>query len=176
MMRRIFRRAMDVLYWISATIASLALVVISFVIPYGVFTRYVLHNSAGWPEPASVLMAAVITFFGAAACYRANVHMRVLVFQRMLPSALQIVSDKLSELVVGALSLFMTYWGVGLCITTWHQYISEFPWLRVGITYMPIPCGGAITVCFVLERLFIGPAPDVIPSTHVTTPQVPVQE
>ncbi len=165
-MRKIFRRAMDGLYWISAGIASVALVFISFVIPYGVYTRYVLHNSAGWPEPASTLMAAVITFFGAAACYRADVHMRVLVFQNMLPSRLKFVSDKLSDLIVGALSLFMTYWGIMLCLTTWHQYIDEFPWLRVGITYMPIPIGGAITVLFVLERLLFGPAPDVIRPAH----------
>lgn len=162
-MRQRIRLAMEVLYWISAVIASLAMVLISAVIPWGVYTRYVLDSAAGWPEPAAVLLASVLTFFGAAACYRADVHMRVLVFQRMFPPLLGRASAVMSDLVVGALALFMTYWGIGLCVTTWHNTIDEFPWLQVGITYLPIPIGGAITVCFVLERLFLGPAKDVIP-------------
>ncbi len=167
-MRRRIRVAMDVLYWISAIIASVAFVLISVIIPYGVYTRYVLDSAAGWPEPASVLMSIVLTFFGAAVCYRADVHMRVLVFQRMMPPAMARASAVLSELVVGALALFMTYWGAGLCVTTWHNMVDEFPNLRVGITYLPIPIGGAITVCFVLERLLLGSAPDVIPAAHAT--------
>jgi TRAP-type C4-dicarboxylate transport system permease small subunit len=60
----------------------------------------------------------------------------------------------------------MTWWGFELCATTWHQTIDEFPFLLVGITYLPIPIGGAITVCFVLERLLLSPAPDVIPDRY----------
>ena len=41
--------------------------------------------------------------------------------------------------------------------TTWHQSIAEFPFLSVGVTYLPIPVGGAITLLFVLERVLIGP-------------------
>jgi len=170
-MRQGIRRALDVLYWISASIASVALVLISAIIPWGVYTRYVIGHAAGWPEPASILLAIVITFFGAAACYRVEVHMRVLVVQRLLPPAWERGCEVLSELLVGALAAFMTYWGVGLCATTWFQTIDEFPFLRVGITYLPIPIGGAITVCFVLERLLLGPAPDPAPRIHQPPPE-----
>jgi len=30
------------------------------------------------------------------------------------------------------------------------------PWVRVGITYMPVPLGGLVTVLFVLEVMFFG--------------------
>lgn len=163
------RKILDGLYWISAGIASVALVLISAVIPWGVYTRYIMNHAAGWPEPASVLLAIVLTFFGAAACYRANLHMRVVVVQAMMPPAVEKAMAVLSELLVGALSLFMVYWGIGLCEATWNQTIDEFPFLRVGITYLPIPIGSAITVCFVLERLFLGPAPDVIRGSQFPT-------
>jgi len=57
---------------------------------------------------------------------------------------------------VALVSLFMVIWGARLVGTTWHQSIAEFPALSVGVTYLPIPIGGAITLLFVAERLMIG--------------------
>jgi TRAP-type C4-dicarboxylate transport system permease small subunit len=34
--------------------------------------------------------------------------------------------------------------------------MSAMPTLRVGITYMPIPVGGVLTLVFVLEKLLLG--------------------
>jgi len=165
--RGTLRRIMDALYWASATIAGLTLVVISAIIPWGVFTRYVLGSAASWPEPAAILLAIVLTFFGAAACYRAEVHMRISVARNLLPRAGRRASEVVSELLVAAVSLFMTVWGFGLCQTTWHQSIDEFPWLPVGVTYLPIPIGGVLTMLFVAERLLIGPPPATARTPHV---------
>ena len=33
------------------------------------------------------------------------------------------------------------------------------PFLSVGVTYLPIPIGGALLLCFVLERITLGPPP-----------------
>ena len=77
---------MDALYWACAGIASSALVVIALIIPYGVYTRYVLNRAASWPEPIAILLAIVLTFFGAAVCYRDGVHMRITVVRDLLPN------------------------------------------------------------------------------------------
>jgi TRAP-type C4-dicarboxylate transport system permease small subunit len=42
--------------------------------------------------------------------------------------------------------------------------------LSVGVTYLPIPVGGAILFLFVLERLIIGPPFDTIPDAHASVP------
>lgn len=167
--RRGFRRAMDALYAFCAVVACVALVLISAIIPWDVYTRYVLNRSASWPEPAAILLSIVLTFFGAAACYRTGVHMRVTVVRDLLPPRWQQATTILAELMVGALSLFMTIWGIGLCETTWNQTIDEFPFLRVGITYLPIPLGGVFTIIFVLERLLIGPPPREVADGHLST-------
>src|SRR5438874_13382729 len=83
------RRAMDVLYRACAIIAGSALVLISLVVPWGVYTRYVLESAASWPEPMAILLSIVLTFFGAAVCYRAGVHMRVTVARDLLPPLLR---------------------------------------------------------------------------------------
>jgi len=153
------RRAMDALYWTCAVVAGSALVVISLVVPWGVYTRYVLDSAASWPEPMAILLSIVLTFFGAAACYRSGTHMRVTVLRDRLPPGPQRAVDLVAEGLMALVSLFMLIWGGGLVGTTWHQVIAEFPFLSVGVTYLPIPLGGAVTLLFVVERLLIGPPP-----------------
>jgi TRAP-type C4-dicarboxylate transport system permease small subunit len=154
-----FRKAMDALHWGCAIIAGTALVVISLIVPWGVYTRYVLESAASWPEPAAVLLSIVLTFFGAAACYRTGVHMRVTALRDIMPGWARQIFDLVAEGLLALVALFMVIWGARLCAATWQQAIAEFPFLRTGITYLPIPIGGVVTLLFVAERLLIGPPP-----------------
>jgi TRAP-type C4-dicarboxylate transport system permease small subunit len=160
-MKAIYARAMDALYLVSVSIAGLCIVVMTIVIPWGVYTRYVLNRGSQWPEPMAVLLMIVFTFAAAAACYRANAHIAVAVVTDRLPEPLRRLTVWAVDLLMALLSLFMVIWGIQLVQTTWHQVIAEFPWLSVGVTYMPIPIGGAITLLFILEQVWIGrPGPD----------------
>ena len=47
----LLRRAMDALYLLCVVVAGSALVLISAVVPWGVFTRYVLNSAASWSAP-----------------------------------------------------------------------------------------------------------------------------
>ena len=158
-MAALFRRSMDALYLACVIVGVVALVLISAVIPWAVYTRYVINQAASWPEPTAVLLTIVLTFFGAAACYRVGLHMRVTFVRDRMPPVLQRVADALAELLMAAVGLFMMNWGYALCATTWHQSIAEFPALSVGVTYLPIPIAGGFTLLFVAERLLIGAPP-----------------
>ena len=153
------RRAMDALYRLCAIIASSSLVLIALVVPWGVYTRYVLDSASSWPEPMAILLSIVLTFFGAAVCYRSGVHMRVTVARDLLPPLGRRVVDLIAEGLMALVSIFMIVWGGRLVAATWHQVIAEFPFLSVGVTYLPIPIGGVITLLFIAERLLIGPPP-----------------
>jgi TRAP-type C4-dicarboxylate transport system permease small subunit len=160
------RRLMDALYDGCVIIAGIALVLISAVIPWAVYTRYVLNRAASWPEPMAVLLMIVLTFFGAAACYRARLHMRVSFFVSLLPEAAQQAVALLVELLMALVALFMVDWGIKLVAATWQNSIADFPALSVGVTYLPIPIGGAILFLFVFERLVIGPPPQPVRGEH----------
>jgi TRAP-type C4-dicarboxylate transport system permease small subunit len=153
---RRLRRLMDALYLACVLVSGAALVLISLVIPYSVYTRYVLNRAASWPEPTAILLTIVLTFFGAAACYRSETHMRVDVLVRMLPGAWRRLAETVSEMLSAVLAVFMIVWGARLVEATWHQSIAEVPGLSVGLTYLPIPLGGAVVLLFVAERLLIG--------------------
>jgi TRAP-type C4-dicarboxylate transport system permease small subunit len=151
------RRAMDVLYWACVAVGGTALVLISAVIPWAVFTRKVLNSAASWPEPFAVLLTIVLTFFGSAACYRRARHMSIAAFTAMLPDTLRALTDLVAQGLVGLFALFMAYYGGKLVAATWYNTIDAFPWLSVGVTYLPIPIGGVILLLFVVERVTLGP-------------------
>ena len=79
------RRAMDLIYWTGAGVACAALVLVSAIIPWAVYTRYILNSASSWPEPLAVLLTVGITFIGAANCYRQRIHMNMTVGTDLLP-------------------------------------------------------------------------------------------
>ena len=72
-----YRQAMEWLYVACIALSGTALVVITLIIPLGVFMRYVMNAPLSWPEPAWVVMMVMFSFLGGAAVYRANVHVAV---------------------------------------------------------------------------------------------------
>src|SRR6266480_7625295 len=142
-MAQSFRKAMDALYLACVVIAGVALVLISAVIPWAVWTRYVMNSASSWPEPTAVLLTIWLTFFGAAACYRLGLHMNVSVGVDLLSEGVRRIVDWLVELLMAVISGFILYYGIGLVEVTWYNTVADFPFLSVGITYLPIPIGSA---------------------------------
>jgi TRAP-type C4-dicarboxylate transport system permease small subunit len=167
-MSRLYRKAMDALYLMCVIIAGTSLVLISAVIPWAVYTRYVINRAASWPEPTAVLLTIVLTFFGAAACYRLGLHMNVTLAVDRLPKSWRRVTDLMVELLMALMAVFMTWKGARLVEATWSNTIADFPSLSVGVTYLPIPIGGAILLLFVIEHLTIGRPLDRVGDAHST--------
>jgi len=152
-----FVRAMDRLYLACMWVAGIAITVMSLVIPWGVFSRYVLGEGSQWPEPVAILLMMVFTFIGAACAYRAGGHIAVQMITERLPAAAQGVLRHAVDGLMAAASLFVAWYGVLLCIGTWNQTIAEVPWLPVGATYASLPLGSIVTLLFVVERMVFGP-------------------
>jgi TRAP-type C4-dicarboxylate transport system permease small subunit len=145
---------MDALNTACLFIAGVCLVVITVIIPYGVFCRYVLNSAASWPEPMAVLLMIVLSFFSAVVCYREHLHIGVKLIPDLLSGPAKILLGWSIELAMLGTNLFMLWYGIRLIETTWHQSIAEFPLVSVGVAYLPIPIGGAVTILFVIERLW----------------------
>jgi TRAP-type C4-dicarboxylate transport system permease small subunit len=143
---------------------------ISAIIPWAVFTRYVLNSAASWPEPMAVLLTIVLTFIGAAAGYRFNLHMNVSFFADKLPGRFRIALDLVVQLLMALIAAFMIVWGTRLVEVTWHNTIADFPFLSVGVTYLPIPVGGVFLLLFIIERIFLGLPPEATPQELEVAP------
>ena len=163
----LYAKAMDAIHAACLFVAGACLVLITCIIPYGVFCRYVLNSAASWPEPMAVLLMIVLSFLSAVVCYREYLHIGVGVLPTFLKEPAKSYLGWFLELCMLATNLFMLVWGIRLVQTTWYQAIPEFPIIWVGLAYLPIPIGGALTALFVIERLmtqkfFSEPEPETV--------------
>ena len=145
---------MDAIHGACLFVAGVCLVVITIIIPYGVFCRYALNSAASWPEPMAILLMIVLSFLSAVVCYREHLHIGVGVLPGFLQEPAKSWLGFVLELCMLATNLYMLVWGIKLVQATWYQAIPEFPVVWVGLAYLPIPVGGALTVLFVIERLW----------------------
>jgi TRAP-type C4-dicarboxylate transport system permease small subunit len=155
-MKNTILRFNDAVYRLCIAVAGLSMLTMALIIPWGIFARYVLGSGSSWPEPVAILLMVVFTFFGAAASYRAGAHMAVNMATDRMPPALRQGAAILVQILMAVVCLFMAIKGWKLCANTWNQFLGEMPGLRVGVSYLPIPVGGVLTLMFVLEKLFLG--------------------
>jgi TRAP-type C4-dicarboxylate transport system permease small subunit len=164
-MRQAYFAAMDGLHRACLVIAAIALVVITLIIPYGVFTRYVLNSASSWPEPLAVLLMILISFLSAVVCYREHLHIGVNMIPDKLSGAAKTALGIAVELIILAISLFMIWYGYKLVARTWFQGLAEFPSIPAGVSYLAVPVAGVVTTLFGIERFLKGnyfpPPPDL---------------
>lgn len=154
---RQYSRVMDVLYWICVILPAIALVGMTLLVTASVFSRYVLSYGASFFEPFTVILAIQLTFFGAAACYRDNAHIRLTLFVQMLSEKNQKIVIYFGTLLMAVLSALMVVEGIELAEATFGQGYFEFPAIPAGAIYLGIPITGAITFLFVVEKLVFKP-------------------
>ena len=153
-MKAQYIRLMDAIHAACLFIAGACLVVITLIIPYGVFTRFVLNSASSWPEPMAVLLMIWLSFLSAVVCYREYLHIGVGILPSVLTGVARSLLGFIIEVCMLITNLFMFWWGIKLVHATWFQSIAEFPIVSVGVSYLPVPIGGLLIVLFVIERMW----------------------
>jgi TRAP-type C4-dicarboxylate transport system permease small subunit len=155
-MKDSFLRFNDRLYLLCVWTGGIAIFTMSLIIPWGIFTRYVLGSGSQWPEPVAILLMVVFTFLGAAVSYRAGAHIAVaMVTDRLSPELRRPLAVVVHVLML-CVAVFMVIYGTKLCLKTMGQSIGEIPWMPVGVTYAPVPLGGLVTLIFIVEAMLFG--------------------
>jgi TRAP-type C4-dicarboxylate transport system permease small subunit len=177
-MKEAVSRGLDLLYLACVWIAGISMFVMTLVIPWGVYARYVMGQGSQWPEPLAELLMIVFTFAGAAAAYRAGAHIAVTVLTDRVGPKTGLVLEWMADLLMAAICVFVIVYGFRLCGITWHQTVPAFPWLSVGLTYSPLPVGGILTLIFVVERMAFGPQKhrEIVKFGEASAEPIPVQD
>lgn len=138
---------------LSLWLSGAGMILMTAMVTWQVFCRYVLNQSPSWTEPASIMVMSWFIFLGAAVGVRENFHMGFDVLIHFLPGAgpaMRAVSD----LVVVIFGLGMVVYGGQLILQTWTATIPVLQ-LPGGFAYMPLVAGGILIVLFAGERLLL---------------------
>lgn len=135
-------------------VAGAGLVVMTAIVAWQVFCRYVLNDSPSWTEPGAVILMSWFIFLGAAVGVRENNHMGFDVLLYVLPPAGKKWLRMISDIVIFAFGLGMIWYGGNLVGLTWATTLPA-----LGISgawdYAPLIGGGALITLFSLERILM---------------------
>lgn len=133
-------------------IAAVGLVLMTAIVGWQVFGRYVLNSSPSWSEQAALTLMIWYVFLAAAAGVREGFHIRIIALENQLPPkgkrAMRIVAD----LIVAGCGMALAVWGGELVIRTWQHIIPSLGLPR-GMAYLALPLSGVLITLFSLERV-----------------------
>lgn len=133
-------------------LGAIGLVVMTVIVGWQVFGRYVLGSSPSWSEQAALTLMIWYVFFAAAAGVREGFHIRILALQNASPEPLRKMLRIAADIAVALCGAAMAIWGAELVSETWSHVIPTLGLPR-GVAYLPLPVSGVLIVLFALERV-----------------------
>ncbi|MBL1435708.1 MAG: TRAP transporter small permease [Rhodobacteraceae bacterium] len=137
---------------ISLWLSGIGLVLMTALISWQVFGRFVLNDSPSWTEPLAVILMGWFVFLGAAVGIREGYHLSFDILVMIVPPKGKLFLYSLSDMVIIAFASGMVYFGSSLAALAWAATLPSlgFPG---GVAYLPIVLGGGLMVIFSIERL-----------------------
>lgn len=136
----------------SLLFAGFGLVVMTGIIGWQVFARYVLGDSLAWSEQAGLVLMVYYILLAAAVGVREGFHIRLSAVADAAPPAVRRWMSLAAHAVVLAFGLAMGWVGIDLCLKTWAHDIPTLGLPR-GVAYLPLPAAGWLIALFSLEQL-----------------------
>lgn len=133
-------------------VAAFGLVLMTVIVGWQVFGRYVLNATPSWSEQAALTLMIWYVSFAAAAGVRQGFHIRIVALEDAVSPPIRKVMQVVSNLVVGLCGAAMLIWGGELVMLTWSHVIPSLGISR-GLAYLGLPIAGALMALFALERV-----------------------
>ena len=148
-------RRMDRIERLITAMTAVVMIILSVLICWQVFSRYVLNASPFWIEEISVISLMWIGLLGAAGCVWTESHMSLELVVRRFPDAVRVWLKALTDMAIAGFALFLCDRGIFLVQRTMSGTLSTLP-VPVGYTYLILPIAGALMVMFAAIRAVTG--------------------
>lgn len=135
-------------------LAAFGLVVMTALVVYQVFSRFILNSSPSWTETSAIMVMSWFIFLGSAIGVRENFHMGFDVLLYILPKGSKAALRTISDVIILAFALGMVWYGCKLVALTWNSTIPSLG-LPGGFDYLPLVVGGVLISLFALERMLL---------------------
>ena len=132
-------------------VSAFGLVLMTAIVGWQVFGRYVLNSTPSWSEEAALTLMIWFVSLAAAAGVRQGFHIRIVAVEDAVPAGVRKAMQLASNLVVAACGLAMLVWGGELVVLTWDHVIPSLGISR-GLAYLGLPISGALMALYAVER------------------------
>ncbi|HEY9055096.1 MAG TPA: TRAP transporter small permease [Rectinemataceae bacterium] len=126
--------------------------ILSVIVCWQVFARYVLQKSPIWVEEFSVTAIMWIGLLGAAGAVWTGDHMRLEFVAKRLPASFGLAVEILTDAAIGAFAIFLLQNGWALTQATWTSTMSTIH-LPIGLTYLVLPVAALFMIFFSIIRI-----------------------
>ena len=133
-------------------VAAFGLVLMTVIVGWQVFGRYVLNSSPSWSEQAALTLMIWYVLLAAAAGVREGFHIRIVALEEAVGPKAKRGMRMVQDLIVASCGIAMTIWGGELVIRTWEHIIPSLGLPR-GLAYLALPISGVLIALFSLERM-----------------------
>jgi TRAP-type C4-dicarboxylate transport system permease small subunit len=165
-MQRGLAAALDALCRVALFVSGTALVLMTVVVAYAVFGRFVLNDTPAWAESASLLLMGWLIMGAASVGVREGFHMGFNVLREVVPAAIGRLFTVLSDLCITGFGLGMAWFGGELALEVTDTVLPTLG-INGAVEYLPIVLGGCLIALFGIERLLAHAAGELAPAdTH----------
>lgn len=134
-------------------ITAIMIILLSILVSWQVFARYVLNTGQFWAEEVSITTMMWIAFLGASGGIWTNSHIGLRFFIGLLPDKLRKIINIINYLIVSIFSLLLFNYGIILVQKTMGGRLSATN-IPIGHAYLIIPVSTAFMVIFSLLKSF----------------------
>ena len=138
---------------------ALGLVVMTAIVGWQVFGRFVLDSSPSWTEQASLVLMIWYVMFAAAAGVYEGFHIRIALIEERFGERARGLRRVVAA-IVALMGLVLLVYGLQLC---WQVRGNVIPSLGISraVAYVPLPVSGLLMTIFALGRMISGAADPV---------------
>jgi TRAP-type C4-dicarboxylate transport system permease small subunit len=138
---------------------ALGLVVMTAIVGWQVFGRFVLDSSPSWTEQASLVLMIWYVMFAAAAGVYEGFHIRIALIEERFGERARGLRRVVAA-IVALMGLVLLVYGLQLC---WQVRGNVIPSLGISraVAYIPLPVSGLLMTIFALGRMISGAADPV---------------
>tara|TARA_B100000575_G_C23015736_1_gene584962 strand:- start:3 stop:509 length:507 start_codon:yes stop_codon:yes gene_type:complete len=148
------KQAMLMISKLTAVLAVLCFLVMTFAILLNVFYRYVLNDPITWCPELSRFMMVAVTLFASSLAIRQNSHVGVTILVTRFPIKIQIFIYFINAVLISAFLLVLLYYGAVLAFV--EGPLQTAPSLRISMmfAFIPLPLGAFLMLLQVFEKTY----------------------
>lgn len=150
----IFSKACARLSMVALLLAAAGLVLMTIIIGWSVFGRYVLNDTPTWAEAGALFLMSWFIILGAAVGVRESDHLGFEIGLHYSPPLLRTLLVATTLVIVGLFGLAMSVYGYQLAAKTWGEKLPLIG-ISKGWDFVPMIVGGLLIALFSVERLLL---------------------